>query len=75
MRWHIELMSQRPRVALFVSQYLHCLADVLHRQQAGELHCSIPLIIGNHADGEPLARFYNVEFRHIPVIADSKRDG
>jgi formyltetrahydrofolate deformylase len=74
MRWRIELMSQRPRVALFVSQYLHCLADILHRQQAGELRCSIPLIIGNHPDGEPLARFYNVEFRHIPVSAASKGD-
>jgi formyltetrahydrofolate deformylase len=74
MRWRIELMSQRPRVAVFVSQYVHCLADLLHRQQAGELHCEIPLIIGNHPDGGPLARFYNVEFRHIPVTADSKRD-
>jgi formyltetrahydrofolate deformylase len=74
MRWRIELMSERPRVALFVSQYLHCLADILHRQQAGELRCSIPLIIGNHADGEALARFYNVEFRHIPVSAASKKD-
>jgi len=74
MRWRIELMSQRPRVALFASRYLHCLADILHRQQAGELLCSIPLIVGNHADGEPLAQFYNVEFRHIPVTAESKRD-
>jgi formyltetrahydrofolate deformylase len=74
MRWRIELMSQRPRVALFVSQYLHCLVDILHRQQIGELHCSIPLIVSNHSDGEALARFYNVEFRHIPVSAESKRD-
>ena len=41
--------------------------DLLHRQQAGELHCSIPLIIGNHHNGEALAQFYGVEFRHIAV--------
>jgi formyltetrahydrofolate hydrolase len=47
--------------------------DLLHRQQAGELHCSIPPIVGNHPDAEPLARFYGVEFRHVPVSRDAKR--
>ena len=31
MRWRLHLMSQPPRVAIFVSRYLHCLADLLHR--------------------------------------------
>jgi formyltetrahydrofolate deformylase len=67
MHWQLNLMSDAPRIAIFVSQYLHCLVDILHRHQAGELHCSIPLIISNHHNGEALARFYGVEFRHIPV--------
>ncbi len=67
MQWQLYLMSDVPRVAIFVSQYLHCLVDILHRHQAGELNCSIPLIISNHHNGEALARFYGVEFRHIPV--------
>jgi len=73
MQWRLERMSQRPAVALFVSQYLHCLADILHRQQIGELPCSIPLVIGNHLDGEALARFYGAEFRYIPVKPESKK--
>jgi formyltetrahydrofolate deformylase len=72
MRWRIELMSERPKVALFVSRHLHCLVDLLYRHQAGELHCSIPLIVSNHPDAEELARFYGVEFRHIPVAAGCK---
>ena len=67
MRWRLSLMSQPPRVAIFVSRYLHCLADLLYRHQTGELNCSIPLIVGNHPDGEALARFYGIEFHHIPV--------
>ena len=47
MAWHLELMEDRPRVAVFVSQYQHCLADILHRHQIGELRCDIPLIITN----------------------------
>jgi formyltetrahydrofolate deformylase len=74
MQWQLHLMSDVPRVAIFVSQYLHCLVDLLHRQQAGELHCSIPLIVGNHPDGEALARFYGIGFRHIPVDRDAKKE-
>jgi formyltetrahydrofolate deformylase len=66
MRWRLELRADRPRVALFVSQHLHCLNDLLHRHQTGELHCAIPLIVSNHPDAEPLARFYGIEFRHVP---------
>ena len=67
MRWRLSLMSQPPRVAIFVSRYLHCLADLLHRYQTGELNCVIPLIVGNHPDGAALASFHGIEFHHIPV--------
>jgi len=74
MRWRLNLMSEVPPVAIFVSQSLHCLVDILHRHQAGELHCTIPLIIGNHPDAEPLARFYGVDFRHIPIKPELKQE-
>lgn len=67
MQWQLRFMSEVPRVAVFVSKQLHCLADLLHKQQAGELHCSIPLVISNHRDAEGLTRFYGADFRHIPV--------
>jgi formyltetrahydrofolate deformylase len=73
MQWHLKLMSDVPRVALFVSQHLHCLVDILHRQQAGELACTVPLILSNHDNAEPLARFYGVEFRHIPIKSETKQ--
>jgi formyltetrahydrofolate deformylase len=73
MQWQLKVMSDVPRVAVFVSQHLHCLVDILHRQQAGELHCEIPLVIGNHWNAEPLAKFYGVEFRHIPVTPETKK--
>jgi formyltetrahydrofolate deformylase len=74
MRWRLNLMSQPPRVAILVSHYLHCLADLLHRHQTGELHCAIPLIIGNHPDGAALAGFHGIEFHHIPVNREDRRE-
>jgi formyltetrahydrofolate deformylase len=74
MRWSLELLSARPKMAIFVSKYLHCLVDILHRYQTGELHCLIPVIIGNHPDAGALAAFYGVEFHYLAVVPESKRD-
>jgi formyltetrahydrofolate deformylase len=74
MQWSLNRMADAPRMAVFVSQHLHCLVDILHRQQAGELHCSIPLVVSNHSDGEALARFYGIEFARIDVTPENKKD-
>ena len=37
MRWKLTSTAPRPRVALFCSQYLHCMADLLYRWRTGEL--------------------------------------
>jgi formyltetrahydrofolate deformylase len=72
LRWRLERMSERPRVAVFVSQHLHCLSDLLYRREAGELACDIPIVIGNHPQAEALARFHNTTFHHIPVSTATK---
>jgi formyltetrahydrofolate deformylase len=74
MRWRLELSRERPKVAIFVSRYDHCLVDLLYRHRSGELACEIPLVIGNHADARPLVEFYGVPFHHIPVERDKKAE-
>jgi formyltetrahydrofolate deformylase len=75
MRWRLTAPSRRPRVALFCSQYLHCVADLLYRWRTGELDCEIPLIISNHRDVELMAAFYGILFVHIPVTAATRAEG
>jgi formyltetrahydrofolate deformylase len=67
MRWRLELSSKRQRVAIFVSKYDHCLADLLYRHESGELGCEIPLIISNHRAAERLTRFHQIPFHVIAV--------
>jgi formyltetrahydrofolate deformylase len=74
MRWKLSTSARRPRVALFCSQYLHCMADLLHRWRTGELLCEIPLIISNHKDVENLAAFYGIPFKHVPVTAATRAE-
>ena len=73
LRWRVEYSRKLPRMAIFVSKYLHCLADLLHRQQSGELACTIAAVIGNHEDARSLAEFYGVPFHLIPVAAAAKQ--
>lgn len=72
MRWKLIAAAERPRIALFCSQYLHCMADLLHRWRSGELDCEIPLIVSNHREVEPLAAFYGIPFEHIAVTAATR---
>src|SRR5208282_450193 len=45
MRWQLTSSARRTRAALFCSQYLHCMADLLERWRTSELLCEIPLIV------------------------------
>jgi formyltetrahydrofolate deformylase len=74
MRWKLTVSAQRPKVALFCSQYLHCMADLLHRWRTGELPCEIPVIVSNHRAVENLAGFYNIPFEHVPVTAATRAE-
>ena len=74
LHWQLSTSAQRPRVALFCSQYLHCMADLLHRWRTGELACDIPLIVSNHRDVENLAAFYGIRFEHVPVTATTRAE-
>jgi len=72
MHWQLHRIQQRPRVTIFCSQYLHCIADLLHRASAGELACEIAVIVSNHREAEKLAAFHNIPFEHIPVTPSTR---
>jgi formyltetrahydrofolate deformylase len=74
MRWQLTSSARLPRVALFCSQYLHCMADLLYRWRAGELECEIPLIVSNHREVAELAAFYGIPFEYIPVTAATREE-
>jgi formyltetrahydrofolate deformylase len=74
MDWRVELSATATRMAIFVSQHLHCYADLLYRHKSGELACEIPLIISNHPGGRTLADFHGIPFHQIEVSASNKAE-
>jgi formyltetrahydrofolate deformylase len=74
MRWQLTAGGQRTRVGLFCSQYLHCMADLLHRWRSGELDCEMSVIVSNHRAVEKLAEFYGIPFEYVPVTAATRAE-
>ncbi|NAY90311.1 formyltetrahydrofolate deformylase [Muricauda sp. JGD-17] len=72
MDWDIYSDDYRPRMALFVSKYKHCLYDLLTRHSAGELQVDIPIVLSNHPDLEPIANQFAIPYYHIPVTKETK---
>ena len=72
MAWRVAETGYRPRVAILVSRYDHCLADILYRQRNGELKCEIPLIISNHPDAQRHADFHAIPYHIIAVTKETK---
>lgn len=75
MQWDFYNNDIKPKMALFVSKYTHCLYDILGRYSAGELFIEIPLIISNHMDLKPIAEQFGIPFYHVPFTKDNKEEG
>ena len=74
MTWKLRDAAERQRVLIMVSQYAHCLNDLLFRNSVGELNLDVVAVVSNHPTLESTARFYGVPFRHIPVTKDTKAE-
>lgn len=72
MTWSLYPQEKKPRMALFVSKYDHCLYDLLGRFKSGELEVEIPFILSNHPDLQPIAESFVIPYYHIPVSKDTK---
>ena len=67
-------LEYRPKIALFVSKYDHCLYDILARYEAKELQIDIPFILSNHNDLSGIADRFNLPFYHIPITKETKEE-
>lgn len=72
MEWDIHMEAHKPKMAIFVSKYNHCLYDLLSRFNSGELMVDIPFILSNHQDLAYVAEQFQIPFYHVPVTKETK---
>jgi len=69
-QWYFS--DQNPKVGVLVSQYDHCLVDVLQRHRREELAIEVPAIISNHQTAVFWADLFHIPFHHFPVSRETK---
>jgi formyltetrahydrofolate deformylase len=74
MDWRIHDLSERMRVLLMVSNFDHCLEDLLYRHRIGELKMDIIAIVSNHVTLQPVAAQHRIPFFHLPVTPATKAE-
>ncbi|MBL6729724.1 MAG: formyltetrahydrofolate deformylase [Bacteroidia bacterium] len=72
MTWSHQPIAYKPKMAIFVSKYDHCLYDLLGRYKSGELAVEIPFILSNHPDLAPIAKAFEIPFYYVPVTKETK---
>ena len=66
--------GDRRTALLMVSQYDHCLVDLLYRWNNGELPIDFVGVVSNHEVCRPIAEQYGLAFEYLPVIPENKRE-
>ncbi len=74
MTYRLAYGSAQKRLALFVSKYDHCLYDLLLRHRAGELPCTISMVVSNHEDLRHVAEQFGVPFHVFSIDKQNKAE-
>lgn len=72
MEWALTAPDHKPKVAIMVSKYDHCLNDLLYRFRTGQLNIEVTVIISNHPDLEDLAKWHGIPYYHLPITHETK---
>jgi len=67
MVWQVSDSDFRKRAVVLVSQYDHCLNDLLHRWRSGELRVDIPCVISNHQSLRGFVEWHGIPFHYVDM--------
>ena len=72
MEWRLGDSHIRKRVVVLVSQYDHCLVDLLTRCRNQECDFEIACVISNHDLLRGIVEWHGIPYHHIPVVREHK---
>ena len=72
--WEIKYNYNKPKLAIFVSKYNHCLQEILWRNNNQEIDAELSLIISNHQDLKYLADRYSIPFHYFSITKENKAE-
>ncbi len=72
MHWEIQDKLSKPKVMIAVSQWGHCLSNLLNAWKRGSLPVDIVGVVSNHEVMRSLCDWYEVPFYYLPITKDTK---
>ncbi len=69
--WEIGDLGRKMRVLIAVSKFGHCLVDLIHKQEIGQLPIEIVGVVSNHDEMRKTTQWHGLPFFHVPM-ADGK---
>ena len=72
MEWAMYSAQAPTRTLIMVSQYDHCLDDLLFRLHKGEINMEIMAVVSNHQTLRPMVEREGIRFIHLPVSKENK---
>jgi formyltetrahydrofolate deformylase len=71
--WQLRATDHRARVLMLVSQFDHCLGDLLYRSRVGELNMEVVGIVSNHPrELMRISVIGDIPFYYLPVTKETK---
>jgi formyltetrahydrofolate deformylase len=72
MSWSLEDSYRKPKVLIAVSQWGHCLNNLLNSYKRGTLPIDIVGVVSNHETMRSLVEWYELPYFYLPVTSETK---
>lgn len=72
MAWQLHEAEQRPRLLVLVSNYDHCLNELLYRYRSGWLPADIMAVASNHETFRRQVEWHDLPFHYLPITPETK---
>ena len=69
--WDIKDLARKMRVLIAVSKFGHCLVDLIHKQEIGQLPIEIVGVVSNHETMRKTVEWHGLPYHHLSM-ADGK---
>jgi len=74
MNWQLHNPRKKIKVLIAVSQWGHCLNNLLNSWKHGSLPVDIVGVVSNHTDMQSLTEWYDLPFHYLPVTKETKAE-
>ena len=74
MTWELVDKQRKPKMLIAVSQWGHCLNNLLNGYRRGSLPVEIVGVVSNHEEMRSLTEWYDIPYHFLPVSKETKAE-